>query len=246
MINTADFDDDVWEPWFHLAFQRNVHEKAFGNKYDPARLHVSSAKSAGTESELRIIVFDSAFGILVRRKRTKGRYYFHPSSNSVAIEYYLAEALISEPVGYPEALSANLSLEQATAMGLKWHRRSLISSRDPTALLSEPVSLQQLQARVRFLESQLQSDKPHLQLYRFGATTLLISLISLVVWAVDGIGIPFHPLFAAGAIPVSIGVIVMALLTRPVEGSDGTRNSGTRTVPDVGTAGSSFRETGKS
>jgi hypothetical protein len=82
--------------------------------------------------------------------------------------------------------------------------------------------IRRLQERIHFLQSQLQSQKPHLRLYRFGAGSLFVAVISLVVWLLTGTGIPFHPIFAAGVIPASLGVIVMGFLIRP--GLRGSRN----------------------
>lgn len=74
--------------------------------------------------------------------------------------------------------------------------------------------VRKLRDKIKFLEAQLQSQKPYLQLYRLGAGSLFISIISIVVWLITGTGIPFHPIFAGGVIPVSLGVIAMAFLAR--------------------------------
>jgi uncharacterized membrane protein (DUF485 family) len=79
---------------------------------------------------------------------------------------------------------------------------------------SPNVGVAQLQARVRFLEAQLRADAPYLRLYKFGAISLGLAIVSLIGWAITGIGVPFHPVFAAMAIPVAIGVIVMAFHLR--------------------------------
>jgi hypothetical protein len=77
-----------------------------------------------------------------------------------------------------------------------------------------------LYERIRFLEAQLQRDTRFpLQLYKLGGASLIVGAISLIVWAATGIGVPFHPVFAATVIPVSIGVMVMAfLLKREIDG----------------------------
>jgi hypothetical protein len=75
--------------------------------------------------------------------------------------------------------------------------------------------MRKLEDRIKFLEAQLQSQKPYSQLYRLGAGSLFVSVISLLVWLLTGTGIPFHPIFAAGVVPVSICVIVMAFSVRP-------------------------------
>jgi hypothetical protein len=80
-----------------------------------------------------------------------------------------------------------------------------------------PLSLaekRKLEGKVRFLETQLQSDRPYSQLYRLGAGSLFVAIISLVFWGLTGIGAPFHPTFAVTLIPASIGAIVMAFLIR--------------------------------
>jgi hypothetical protein len=74
--------------------------------------------------------------------------------------------------------------------------------------------LRKLEEKVRFLEAQIKSQRPYLQLYRLGAGSLFVAVLSIVVWLITGIGIPFHPIFALGVIPAAIGVIVMAFLVR--------------------------------
>jgi hypothetical protein len=71
-----------------------------------------------------------------------------------------------------------------------------------------------LEAKVRFLEAELRSDRPYSQLYKLGAGSLFVALISLVFWGLTGIGAPFHPIFAATVAPASIGIVVMAFLVR--------------------------------
>ena len=80
--------------------------------------------------------------------------------------------------------------------------------------LSPAIEKRRLEAKIRFLESQLQSDRPYSQLYKLGAGSLFVAIVSLAFWALTGIGAPFHPIFAAVVIPVAIGVIVMAFLVR--------------------------------
>jgi hypothetical protein len=77
--------------------------------------------------------------------------------------------------------------------------------------------LRTLENRVKFLEAQLESQAPHLQLYRLGAGSLLVAVVSIVVWLLTGTGIPFHPIFATGVIIASLGVIAMAFLVRTVK-----------------------------
>lgn len=72
----------------------------------------------------------------------------------------------------------------------------------------------QLQARIRFLEAQLQADNPYIRLYKFGGLSLIVAVVSLLSWAVMGVGVPFNPIFALMVVPVAIGVMVMAFLVR--------------------------------
>jgi len=72
----------------------------------------------------------------------------------------------------------------------------------------------QLLKRIEFLEAQLRSNVPYLQMYKFGAGSLLVALVSLLVWLFTGTGAPFHPIFAAMVIPAAIGLMVMAFLVR--------------------------------
>jgi hypothetical protein len=83
--------------------------------------------------------------------------------------------------------------------------------------LSNSAEKAKLQIEIRLLERQLHSDRPYLQLYRLGAASLVVSVLSLVVWALTGVGAPFHPIFAAGVIPAAVGVMLMAFLTKPKE-----------------------------
>ena len=54
----------------------------------------------------------------------------------------------------------------------------------------------------------------YLDLYALGAVCVFLSALSLGVWLITGIGIPFHPVFAAGVGPLGIVLIVMAFLIR--------------------------------
>ncbi len=103
------------------------------------------------------------------------------------------------------------------------HIKSLLAAREPETPATKPVEvksgesdkeMRKLQERIQFLQSQLESQRPHLQLYRLGAGSLFVAVISLVVWLLTGTGIPFHPIFAAGVIPASLGVIAMGFLIR--------------------------------
>ena len=76
------------------------------------------------------------------------------------------------------------------------------------------VEVYQLRDRVKFLEAQLRSNLPYLQMYKFGAGSLLVAIVSLLVWLFTGAGVPFHPVFAAMVVPAAIGLMVMAFLVR--------------------------------
>lgn len=88
---------------------------------------------------------------------------------------------------------------------------------------------ERLEDRVRFLETQLRGDRPFSQLYKLGAGSLFVALMSLAFWAFTGIGAPFHPIFAAAVVPASIGAIAMAFLIRRDK-----QPNGATTVRDAG------------
>jgi hypothetical protein len=83
----------------------------------------------------------------------------------------------------------------------------------------------ELHTKVRFLEMQLQADRPYAQLYKLGAGSLFVAVISLVFWGLTGIGAPFHPIFALAAVPVSVGLIGMAFLVRGAKGHGSARDA---------------------
>lgn len=74
--------------------------------------------------------------------------------------------------------------------------------------------VQPLLDKIKSLEIQLRSNLPYLQMYKFGAGSLLVAIVSLIVWAFTGAGVPFHPVFAALVIPAAIGLMAMAFLVR--------------------------------
>jgi hypothetical protein len=76
-------------------------------------------------------------------------------------------------------------------------------------------NIKELEQKVSMLEHQLRCDRPYLQLYRLGASTLLVAVISIVFWLLTGVGVPFHPVFATVVAPVSVALIIMAFLTKP-------------------------------
>lgn len=71
-----------------------------------------------------------------------------------------------------------------------------------------------LESRIRFLESQLQSDRLDLRLYRIGAYVFLLAVTSILMKAFAGVSVPFEIHFAWLAVPASIGVMIMAFLFR--------------------------------
>jgi len=71
-----------------------------------------------------------------------------------------------------------------------------------------------LETKIQLLEHQLQCDRSHLQLFRLGAASLLISLLSILFWRITGVGAPLHPVFAAVVVPISAGLMAMAFLIR--------------------------------
>ena len=74
--------------------------------------------------------------------------------------------------------------------------------------------VQPLLDKIKSLEIQLRSNLPYLQMYKFGAGGLLVAIVSLIVWAFTGSGVPLHPVFAALVIPAAIGLMAMAFLVR--------------------------------
>jgi hypothetical protein len=88
----------------------------------------------------------------------------------------------------------------------------------------------ELQEKVRFLEAELRADRPYSQLYKLGAGGLFVAVISLVFWIITGIGAPFHPIFSAAVIPVSLGLIVMAFLIRHEKRQPKNSEKNTRTA----------------
>jgi len=77
--------------------------------------------------------------------------------------------------------------------------------------------MNQLDTKSRLLEHQLHCDRPYLQVFRLGAASLLLAVLSILVWFFTGVGVPFHPVFAAATIPAAMAVVVMAFLIKPKE-----------------------------
>ncbi len=75
----------------------------------------------------------------------------------------------------------------------------------------------QLETKSLLLEHQLHCDRPYLQVFRLGAASLLLAVLSLLVWFFTGVGVPFHPVFATATILAAMAAIVMAFLIKPKE-----------------------------
>ncbi len=126
-------------------------------------------------------------------------------------------------IGPADVLSRELALAAARQFMLSFDRgREAFVTKSVGGTSTEQIAghdsegeLCDLQEKVKFLEAQLESQMPHLQLYRLGAGSLFVAVISIIVWLMTGTGIPFHPIFAAGVIPASLGVIAIAFLIRP-------------------------------
>jgi hypothetical protein len=155
----------------------------------------------------------------IQRKRVAGRKYFNPSP----------ELVLTAGAGM-ECVPKNLRLEPRPKIifsgRIKTHdteyanyleqaeRSGGWKTEHARHISDQSTELRTLQERINFLEAQLTSQRPYLQLYRLGAGSLFVALLSIVVWLLTGTGIPFHPIFAAGVIPASLGVIAMAFLMR--------------------------------
>jgi hypothetical protein len=71
-----------------------------------------------------------------------------------------------------------------------------------------------LEKEIAFLKDQLQSTNLAVRIYNIGAVGFLGAVFSLLVWSFTGVGAPLHPTFAILLVPVSLGLFVMAFLTR--------------------------------
>lgn len=150
---------------------------------------------------------------LIRKKHKEGRYYFHPDPT---LSVFTKSPRTLE---FDQCVDVRNNLKPyfpAYTIAFRPGKMFPASTQATTvAVESHAGNVQRLEQKIRFLEAQLESQRPYVQLYRLGATSLFVALISLAAWALTGTGIPFHPLFAAGAIPAAIGVIIMAFLIRP-------------------------------
>jgi hypothetical protein len=72
----------------------------------------------------------------------------------------------------------------------------------------------QLSTEIELLKAELRKNVPYLQLYRFGAGAVSLSIISLICWLVSGVSMPFHPAFAITTLPVGIAFMAMSWITR--------------------------------
>jgi hypothetical protein len=179
---------------------------------------------------------DTMMEFLIQQKKTAGRSYYNPASPFIATSWHgwcttfnnttltakvTDKILISGWRNHPERLMVRLPIEEGGPLGPENESQamcSLSSLKHHSALTpttTPDITIQQLQQRVCFLEHQLHSDRPYQRLFRIGAITLSIALMSLLMWAITGVGMPFHPLFATGVIPAAIGVIIIAFAIRP-------------------------------
>ena len=153
----------------------------------------------------------------LQKKRLAGRTYFGPvpgvpaqfwsaQSQTLAWTYKVTWFQKSHPEGeFPRSFVMTPPAHFAEV------QRRASESPQPA---NNHVDAQVLQQRVRFLEAQLEADRPYLRLYRLGAGSLFVAILSLVVWLLTGAGMPFHPIFAAVVIPAAMGIIGMAFLLR--------------------------------
>src|SRR2546427_10688500 len=70
----------------------------------------------------------------------------------------------------------------------------------------------QLKLKNESLRGALRSNLPYMRVFRLGAGLFTAALATLVLLLWSGIAIPFHPVFALIALPVSLGFIIMAYL----------------------------------
>jgi hypothetical protein len=125
-------------------------------------------------------------------------------------------------------ISRELALAATRQALLAWYREHEANVGSPTERAADQTAnheVRKLEEKIKFLEAQLYAQNPHSQLYRFGAGSLFLAVISIIAWLLTGSGIPFHPLFAAGIIPASLGVITMAFLVRPTREKSTRRKS---------------------
>lgn len=150
------------------------------------------------------------FDSLIEKKRNQGRYHFHPVPSLAALR-----KMPGTSPEYGRWIIQVHDLEHATSSVSSKDTEMPGSATIPLAGIKPHENVQRLEQRIRFLEAQLESQRPYLQLYRIGATGLFLAFISLAAWALAGIAIPLHPVFAMGSIPVALGVMIMAFLIRP-------------------------------
>ena len=143
------------------------------------------------------------------------------TSHVISRELALAAARQSFAWGQPAASARYYNIPQLKAVLSGREEEVPVRKAEASTeqgLSHEPtVELRRLEEKVKFLEAQLHSQMPYLQLYRLGAGSLFVAIISIVIWLLTGTGIPFHPVFAAGVIPAALGVIAMAFLVRPAK-----------------------------
>jgi hypothetical protein len=157
--------------------------------------------------------------VLRQQKKTASRFYFHPDQaffiDGKMLQGGAARWAEGSTIGGRPRPEIVVTVPRLVVSGAE----STEARSSAAVVTSADAEIRRLTERVRFLEAELRTDRPYLQLYRLGASSLLVSALSLMVWALTGIGIPFHPIFAGCVIPASLGVIAMAFLIRPREKS---------------------------
>jgi hypothetical protein len=165
---------------------------------------------------------DTPVSLLAQRKKTAGRYYYHPAPLA-PIAYRRNTAVGSvmwKTIGYyPDEITAAFPVGGGTMDPIQVYEH-LFRALTKSPLLESPgvdseATIRELERTVRSLESQIKNDNFHLRLYRLGAGAFLFGAGSLVIRAFTGLGAPLHPVFAAMVIPVSIVLMIMAFLARP-------------------------------
>jgi hypothetical protein len=119
----------------------------------------------------------------------------------------------------PGVYRAHITLGEFGGVSADQIAAKVVTNKDIMQLPSDLEALhdkekEDLKMKIELLEHQLHCDRSHLQLFRLGAASLLISLLSILFWWRTGVGAPFHPVFAAVVIPVAAGLMAMAFLIK--------------------------------
>lgn len=205
----------------HAHENDDCRETPFDEETNPWSKHVSHAWP--TPSGYPHLPFDIAVEILIQRKKIAGRFYFRPSvaaypslrSPLLTVDMVSVDPqhLLSGWRSHPVQVMTRFPRKEAEAMCLKDVPSQPIHQIAPPSPPDQHI--RDLEQKIQFLQSQLHTQEPYLQLYRLGASGFFMSLVSLITWFLFGLGVPFHPIFAAVVIPASVGVMIMAFLVRP-------------------------------